>query len=160
MSARVYVAALDAEELATLIAILRPQSPFAILERPDKVGFPSRSEIIVAAEWPVGRVFGKEMELYWEQKDVLYQTRLTCTDASLPPNGFEESLMLAGLEQDTTWYYLWGEDDVAIGGRLDYSRIIPSSGRGQLGVTEYRDQSGRLIFYHYIGLRREVGHGR
>jgi len=54
---------------------------------------------------------------------------------------------------------LWGEEDVAIGGRLDYSRIIPGPGRGQLGVIEYRDDSGRLVFYHYAGLKREVEHG-
>lgn len=159
MSARVYVAALDAEELTALIATLRHQAPFAILERPDKVDFPGRSETIAAAAWLVGRVFGERAELYWEQKDTAYQVRLTCTDGSLLPNGSKEALTLDGLKQDTAWYYLWGEDDVAIGGRLDYSRIIPGSGRGQLGVTEYRDQSGRLVFYHYIGLRREVEHG-
>lgn len=159
MSAKVYVAALDAEELMTLIATLRPQAPFAILERPDKVDFPGRSETIAVADWPVGRVFGAEVELYWEQKDVAYHTRLACLDGSLPSDGFEEACTLDGLEQETAWCYLWGEDDVAIGGRLNYSQAIPGPGRGQLGVVEYRDEAGRLVFYRYVGLKREVEHG-
>jgi len=160
MSAKVYVATMDAEGLTVLIAALRPQVPFAILERPDQVGFPGESETIAAADWPVGRVFGKKVELYWEQEDSAYQTRLTYAGEATPPPEFREMLSLDVPEPEAIWYYLWGEDEVAIGGRLDYSRVIPGRGRGRLGVVEYRDEAGRLVFYRYAGLRREVEHGR
>jgi hypothetical protein len=159
MSTKVYTAELDADKLTTLIAELRVEAPFAILERPDKVDFPGASEMIEAANWPVGRVFGERMELHWEQEGTTYRVRLTRADETTPPPEFGETLVLEGPEPEPVWYYLWGEDEMAIGGRLNYSRAIPGKGRGRLGVVEYRDEEGRLIFYRYIGLRREVEHG-
>jgi hypothetical protein len=160
MSTKVYTAELDADGLTRLIAKLRAEVPFAVLERPDKVDFPSASEMIEATNWPVGRVFGERVELHWEQEGTTYQVRLASADETTPPPGFSEALVLERPEPEPVWYYLWGEDEMAIGGRLNYSRAIPGKGRGQLGVVEYRDGEGRLIFYRYVGLKREVEHGR
>jgi hypothetical protein len=159
MSTKVYTAELGADKLTTLISTLRAEPSFAILERPREVDFPGSSETIVVAEWPVGRVFGEQCELYWEWDGATYQVRLTRADDATPPLGFVEVLALDGMEAGEVWYYLWGEDDMAIGGRLNYSRAIPGQGRGQLGVIEYRDEEGQLVFYRYIGLKREENYG-
>jgi hypothetical protein len=155
----VYTTELGANELTALIATLRGKAPFAILERPNKVDFPGPSETIEAAAWPVGRVFGKQIELHWARKGITYQVRLTQVDEATPSPGFSKVLALNGPEPEPIWYYLWGEDEMAVGGRLNYSRAIPGQGRGQLGVVEYRDEEGRLIFYRYVGLKREANHG-
>jgi hypothetical protein len=159
MSAKVYTAELGDNELAALIATLRAETSFAILERPDKVDFPGASETIDTTNWPVGRVFGGQVELHWERDGATYQVRLSRADGATPPLGFDEILVLDSSEPQPVWYYLWGEDEMAVGGRLNYSRAIPGQGRGQLGVVEYRDQEGRLIFYRYVGLKREANHG-
>lgn len=155
MSTKVYVARLDAAALASLIVTLRIHRSCAILERPDKLDFPGPSEAIDPAEWPIGRVFSDQNELHWEWDGDAYQTRLTRADGLAAPPEFKEVLDLDGTEAERMWYYLWGEDEIAIGGRLEYSRAIPGPGRGQLGIDEYRDQDGRLVFYRYAGLTRE-----
>jgi len=155
MSVKVYIAELGVKKLTKLIAKLRAQAPFAILERPDKVDFLGPSEMIEVPNWPKGRVFGERLELYWEQEGMAYRVRLTCADEAPSPPEFDEVLTLEEPEPEPVWYYLWGEDEIAIGGRLSYSRAIPGKGRGQLGVVEYRDGEGRLVFYRYVRLRRE-----
>lgn len=157
MRTKVYVAILDEPALATLIATLRVNGSCAILERPDKIEFPSRSEPIDPVEWPIGRVFRDQNELHWKRDGDAYQARLTRADGVAAPPEFEEVLALDGPEAERVWYYLWGEEEIAIGGRLGYSRAIPDTGRGQLGIDEYRDQDGRLVFYRYAGLKRECG---
>ena len=154
MSTKVYVARLDEGALATLIVTLRVNGSCAILERPDKIDFPGPSGPIDPVEWPIGRVFRDQNELHWERDGDAYQARLTRADAVAAPPEFKEVLALDGTEAERVWYYLWGEDEIAIGGRLDYSRAIPGTGRGQLGIDEYRDRDGRLVFYHYAGLER------
>jgi hypothetical protein len=93
--------------------------------------------------------------LHWERDGDTYKTRLTRADAVAAPPEFKEVLTLDGTEAERVWYYLWGENEIAIGGRLDYSRAIPGPGREQLGIDEYRDQDGRLFFYRYAGLERK-----
>ncbi|MGH9890490.1 MAG: hypothetical protein ACREA0_00595 [bacterium] len=154
MSMKVYVARLGGTALTALIATLRVNGSCAILERPDKIDFPGPSEPIDPVEWPIGRVFSGQNELHWERDGDAYQARLTRADGLAAPPEFDEVLALDGAEAERVWYYLWGEDEIAIGGRLDYSRAIPP-GRGQLGIDEYRGRDGRLIFYRYAGLRRE-----
>ncbi|MGH8563760.1 MAG: hypothetical protein ACREXW_06570 [Gammaproteobacteria bacterium] len=155
MSTKVYVARLGETALATLIATLWVNGSCAILERPDKIKFPGPSEPIDPVEWPIGRVFNDQNELHWERDGDAYQARLTGGDGLAAPPEFDEVLALDDSDAERVWYYLWGEDEIAIGGRLNYSRAIPGPGRGQLGINEYRDQDGRLVFYHYAGLRRE-----
>lgn len=155
MNVKVYRADLDAAALSTLVATLRDKTSFAILERPDKVKFPGPDEALDPTAWPSGRVFSEEMELRWEQEGGVYRAVLTRSDGAEPPTGFTEVLALDGPEPELVWYYLWGEDEVAVGGRLNYSRAIPGRGRGQLGVVEYRDEAGRLTWYRYLELKRE-----
>ncbi len=159
MSARVYTGEWPLGELTASISRLRAEAPFAILERPDQVDFPSASEAIEPADWPQGRLFGAQIELYWECEGSEYKVRLTFDGESAPPVKLNQVLALDGAEPEPVWYYLWGEDEIAVGGRLRYSRAIPGKGRGQLGIAEYRDEGGRLIFYRYLGLRREESHG-
>ena len=68
----------------------------------------------------MGRVFGEAVELYWEYEGTAYQTRLTYADGTLPSDKFREVFSLDDSEPMLVWYYLWGEDEIAIGGRLDY----------------------------------------
>lgn len=157
MSTRVYTAALCAETLTSAIARLRSESKasFAILERPDKVDFPTATEPIDPIAWPKGRVFDEQTELSWVQNDETYHARYTRQGEAEALPGFQEVLILDGSTLDRVWYYLWGEKELAVGGRVDYSRAIPGTGRGQLLVEEYRDNDSRLIFYRYAGLGRE-----
>jgi hypothetical protein len=161
MSTRVYTAVLCAEVLTAIIACLGSESKerCAILERPDKVDFPDPQDPIDPTAWARGRIFDEQTELYWERDDETYQVRYTRAGEAEPLPGFEEVLVLDDPGPDRVWYYLWGEKEMAIGGRLDYSRAIPGVGRGQLLVEEHRDKDGRLIFYRYAGLKRESDDG-
>ena len=125
-------------------------------ERPDRIDFPGASEEIPVAEWPVGRIFGESAELCWEPEGEAFRTRLAWAGPADLPDGFRQELALNGLAQETLRYYMWGEDDINVGGRLDYTRAIPGPGRGRVRVIEYRDPAGRLVFYRYAGLEREV----
>lgn len=158
MSIRVYAAKLQADALSKLIADLRARPGYAILERPDKLKFAGPSEEIDCSSWPVGHAFDSQVELYWEKDDAEYSVRVACVDIGEAPHGFREVLALDGAEK-SVWYYLWGEDDKAVGGRLKYSQAITGPGRGQLRVAEYRDEEGRLVFYRYLELRREASDG-
>ncbi len=155
MSLKVGIAKMDAEKLFEFVKRFRAEVPFAILESLDKVDFPGPSEDIEPTQWSKGRIFGQGLELYWEQKGSMYYVRLSRDDENPLPPEFDEVEGLSDLNSEPIWYYLWGEDDVAIGGRLDYSRAIPGKGRARLGVIEYRDERGRLVFYRYFGLKRE-----
>ena len=155
MSLRVSVVEMDAKKLSELVKRFRAEAPFAILERLDKVEFPGPSEDIEPAQWSKGRIFGQNLELYWEQNGSMCRVRLSRDDDGSFPPEFGEDAPSLDLSSEPVWYYLWGEDDVAIGGRLDYSRAIPGKGRAKLGVIEYRDEEGRLVFYRYFELKRE-----
>lgn len=157
MSALISTARLNAERLDFTVNAFCPETtPFAILERPDRIYFPGNDEDIAWATWPHGRVFGTKAELRWEQQGEEFNVILFRADGEKPPAGFEEirTLEEPGPGQEE-WFYLWGENDLAIGGRLHYSRALPGEGRAQLGITRYTDNAGRLIFYRYVGLRRE-----
>lgn len=148
MSLRVYTAELAADALTQLIGTVRDEAPFAIVERPDEVEFPGPSDGIDAATWAVGHVFGPQVELHWEKAGAKCSVRLANTQEDTPPPGFSQVLSL-DVAEETVWYYLREGDE----------GTIPGQGRGQLGVMEYRDEEGRLVFYRYVGLKREVSNG-
>lgn len=159
MSTLVAVALLSAEELAAEVDKLRPLAPFAILDRPDAIDFPGWDERVEWPTWPRGRVFGKDAELRWELEAGAWRAVLLRADGGSIPRGFEVVLTLddamAGRPER---YFMWGEKDVAIGGRLNYSRVIPGEGRPELWLVRYVDSVGRLVFYRYVGLNREDAH--
>lgn len=151
----VYTAKLEVHELRALILSRRAEAPYAILERPDKPDFPGSSETIDPAVWPAGRVFGEEVEICWEQDGAAWKLRLITSTEPAPAAHFKKLLDLCAHTSKQVRYYLRGEDDIAVAGRVSYARAIPGSGRGQLSVLEYRDEEGRLEFYRYVGLERE-----
>jgi hypothetical protein len=156
MSARVYAAQLEVDQLPTLIDKVRPHTSFAILERLDNVGFYGSSDKTIVSEWQKGRIFGENIELRWDLDSPYCQAILALSDEIQLPEGFSEVLPLDGYRKEDTCYYLWGEDDIAIGGRLDYSKALPhNKGRVKLTVFEYRDKKGCLVFYRYAGLTPE-----
>jgi hypothetical protein len=155
MGAKVYAANLVAETLDSLVADLKAVAPYAILERLDRVKCPGLDEAWVAHEWASGRIFGEGLELCWESRGGVFHV-VVCRDDGCVPAGLTECLDLDGYQSHVNYYYLWGEDEVRIGRRLEYC-AIPGKGRPQLSVVEYRHrETGRLEFYRYADLRREV----
>ncbi len=151
----VSTALLTPDAVAANVERLRPRAPFAILERAEKIDFPGEREVVRWADWPKGRIFGSDVELRWEEEDGARRATLIELRADIP-SGFEVVLSLdEATAQKPERYFLWGEDDLAIGGRLDYSRVIPQKGRGELWVVRYTDGAGRLLFYRYVSLQRE-----
>lgn len=141
--------------VAANVERLRPRAPFAILECANLIHFPGERDVVQWADWSKGRVFGSDVELRWEEEDGGCRATLVEVSAGVPSD-FEVVLSLdETTAQKPERYFLWGEDDLAIGGRLDYSRVIPGNGRGELWIVRYADSSGRLLFYRYVGLKRE-----
>lgn len=149
MDAKVYTRQLSGDDLARLLAVLRPRLPFAILERVDDVCFPAGNEPLSPADWPQGRAFGPSLEVRWEPKGAGFHTLLV---GDQPPSAhWTEQLDLTGYETDRRCYYLWGPGNVALGRDLAYRAMPPGSGRPQLVVIEYRDPgNGRLIFARHV----------
>jgi hypothetical protein len=154
MGAKVYAADLSSERLAEIAAALRPEAPFAILERLTDLEFPASDTLPNVAEWDKGWLFGPALELRWEQQGPAFRAVLTLTDDRDAPDDFGEpgEVLPAG---EICEYYLWGEDAPDIGRRLIYE-ALPSGGRAKLSVEEFRDpQSHALLFYRYVGMQRE-----
>lgn len=151
----VHAARLDGGGLDGLVAELRETADYVILEGPNEIAFPASDATITASDWQAGRVFNAHAELVWTQQDGGYDVRYVRAEDQPLPEAFEPVLSLAGCTATLTTCYLWGEDDIAIGGRLDYRAILRGHGRPQLKIVEYRDEAGRLVFYRYAGLRRE-----
>ncbi len=155
MGAKVYAADLSSEALVDLVADLRAVAPYAFLERLDRIRCPGLDEVWVAHEWPNGRIFGEALELRWESRGDTFHV-VVCQDDGFAPAGLTECLALDESQPHANSYYLWGEDEIRVGRRLEYC-AIPGKGRPQLSVVEYRHRdTGRLEYYRYAGLRREV----
>lgn len=154
MDVRVYAANLSLEQLVQVINALRPETPFAILERPDDLCFPAPDSLPAIEKWDKGWLFGKPLELRWEQRENGYYAVLTLVDALNPPVEFDKplkSLPSGELHE----YYMWSEEDHRVGRRLVYE-ALPPGGRAKLVIEEFRDpESAKLLFYRYVEMRRE-----
>lgn len=154
MSAQVYVADLSPEQLTRVATELRPEAPFAILERLDGLCFPARDVLPAVAEWDKGWLSGPALELRWERQGATFHAVLTVTDGHGALADFGEPVK-ALPPGETHEYYLWGENDHSVGRQLVY-QALPPSGRAKLVVEEFRDQeSAELLFYRYVEMRRE-----
>lgn len=149
---QVYVQDMSAASLAQLLASLRPQLPYAIVESSAAIAFLASDEPIAPTQWPNGRAFGPRLEIRWELCGDGAHVMLVC-NACLA--AWQEYLDLASCETVQRFYYLWGPDNVALGRALDY-RALPGKGRPQLIVREYCDpDDGRLVFTRDVEMRRE-----
>jgi len=153
MGAKVYDTNLSAQRLTEVAAELRPEAPFAILERPDDLLFPAPEVLPAVGGWDKGWLFGPTLELRWERQGATFHVVLTLADSRDAPADFGEGRILP--DGEICEYYLWGEDDRRIGRQLAY-RALPAGGRAKLAVEEFRDpESHELLFYRYAGMRRE-----
>ncbi len=154
MGARVYVADLSLAQLAQVISALRPDAPFAILERLDDLSFPAPNSLPAVEEWDKGWLFGPPLELRWERQGEVCHAVLTLADDHDAPAGFGEPVKSLP-PGETHEYYLWGEEDHRVSRRLVYE-ALPPGGRARLAVEEFRDpESAELVFYRYVAMRRE-----
>jgi hypothetical protein len=154
MGAHVYATDLTPKRLIELLTELRPEAPFAILERIDGLEFPGPGALPNVAAWDKGWLFGPALELRWERRGPALRTVLTLPDGRQAGEEFGEPVesLPAG---EMCEYYLWGEDDPSIGRRLNY-QALAAGGRAKLVVEEFRDpESFVLLFYRYAGMRRE-----
>ncbi|HEB77290.1 MAG TPA: hypothetical protein ENI90_02040 [Methylothermaceae bacterium] len=155
MAARIYAGEVTADGLETLVENLRPQAPYAVLEKVDDVGFPAGSEAIDPAAWDEGHIFGPALELHWSCIGDDFRAVLTREDDG-DGDGLPQVELLEepGYERKEHAYYLWGEEDTRIGRKMEY-HAIPGGGRVQLVVAEFYDGAGELRHWRYVRLQRE-----
>jgi hypothetical protein len=162
MSLIVHAAQLDSAELTAVVDELwQDPEPRAILEGDTLVRLADGGELLVWGDWPRGRIFDERMELRWDDGDGRFEAILALTDGRPAPTAFAPVMALesGACVEHREWYYLWGEGDQAIGGRLRYSHTLPGEGRAQVGVARYTDATGRMVYHRYFALRREPGDG-
>lgn len=153
---RAYTCDLDADSLSRLLTGLRPQLPFAIVERVDQMRFPASDEALDPTHWPAGRAFGPVQEICWEPGPAGFRTLLICNRC--PGASWQEYLNLAHCESAERVYYLWGPDNIALGRAPQYRALPSGRGRPQLVVVEYNDPgNGRLLLTRDVEMRREGG---
>lgn len=161
MSVTVHAARCGGDALATLLDGLWPETiDSAILKREDAIQVVRHPASPPSWSSPRGRAFGRHAEVRWEQGGMVFHVVLIRDDGAAAPPSFERALTLdeTSVTAEQEWYYLWGEDDLAIGGRLKYGDAIPDAGRAQIGVVRYVDRAGHLILYRYVEMRREPAH--
>ncbi len=158
MCTYVYVAELDGAGLAAVANWIRLQAPFAILENVDDICFPASDATPEMSHWDKGWLFGAGAELRWERRGEKYCTRLAIRRADEVPADLGEpveTFSAQTLDRHERAYYLWGQDTPALGRALVYE-ALSLGGRAQLDIEEFRDPaSGVLLFYRYMGMRRE-----
>lgn len=164
MSAEVFAARVPEDALASLMDNLWPAAmSMAIVEGEERVHFAGGGEQVQWAMWPRGRAFGESLEIRWERDGEAFDVTMIRAGAGAPiPPGFEQVIILGAdaVAEEKEWYYLWGEREMAIEGRLEYAAAIPHKGRAQAGVVRYTDHTGRLILHRYSAVRREPVDGR
>jgi hypothetical protein len=154
MGAHVYAANLSLEQLAQAVTTLRPQAPFAILERLDNLSFPAQDILLSVKEWDKGWLFGRSLELRWEWQGDTSHAVLTMAEGHSAPAEFCGPVKVLP-PGETREYYLWSEGDHRVGRRIKYEALSPG-GRAKLVIEEFRDpQSAKLLFYRYLEMRRE-----
>ncbi|MEW6399741.1 MAG: hypothetical protein AB1503_11365 [Bacillota bacterium] len=153
MDPAVYSGDIDADGLKSLIASLRPQAPYAVLQRVDAVGFPGAEEVFDPVEWEEGRIFGPGVELHWQRGSWGFRVALTREDGG-EGAGLAPVPLPAHLRRQEHGYYLWGEDETRIGRSLRYLSLA-GHGRPRLTVAEFYDQNRELCHWRYVGMGRE-----
>ncbi len=155
MSARVYASQLEAADLIRLLAELRAEAPFAVVERIDRLAFPAQDAPIDPLEWEHGRLFGPKVELRWEASEGRFRGWLTRTDGQAPPTGFELCRDFEGYEAEECDYLLRREGrEVNLSRPLHYEALEPGERPAYLKVEEFYDQAGRLVYYRCVEMHR------
>jgi hypothetical protein len=152
---RIWIAELSHEQLIGWLKPPRIDVPFSILERIDAIDFPACDEDIFPERWLKGRIFGSGFELRWERVQEIYQVRLTGKND--PGHLFAEWPAAGDALTQNTNCYLWGENEMRIGRRLEFRSLPPSGGRLRLKRLEFRHKSNRsLIADRYIEMKWEA----
>ncbi len=150
----VYIQNLTEAALTELLAAHRPQLPFAIVERVDKIDFPASETPLLPAEWTQGRAFGPAVEVQWSAQGADFHTLWISDDP--PAEGWAMALDLTRCEVQTQAYYLWGPDNIALGRSPEYRALPAGDGHPQLVVEEYLDaNNGVFVFARAVAMQRE-----
>lgn len=159
MSVAVWAARRDGDALTGLINGLWPEAvKCGVVESATEAHLADAGQRLTWAEWSRGYVFGPSVEVRWEGSGSVFDVIMTCADEWPATAGFERVLVLddMSLTAQAEWYFLWGEDDVAIRGRLKYAGALRGKGRAKVGVVRYVDDVGRLVFHRYFDMKREL----
>lgn len=159
MSAKVWAAHLDGDALTGLIDGLWPETvKCGVVESSTEARLADAGQRLSWAEWSRGYVFGPSVEVRWEGGGSAFDVIMTCADERPATADFAPVLVLdeASVTPQIEWYFLWGENDVAIRGRLNYAGALRGKGRAKVGVVRYVDHVGRLVFHRYFDMRREL----
>ena len=156
MTDQVHSGKLDVTSLQNIIDVLSPKAPYGIVESLVEIDFPPpNQERIDVTMWPKGRIFCEAFELRWEQVDGGYRVIFAAKNEVKPPEELTKIDYLQLNPPGNQKYYCWNERDPRLSRTLDY-RCVPGRGNVKLTVLEYRDYHGRLVFWRYAEMKREV----
>jgi len=161
MPERLWTATLTTAQIALWLKPPRSEAPFTVLERLTEIDFPASEEIIDAAAWEQGRIFGVQFELRWKREGNMYRVWLSGVlaapnvDSERQLEGAEELIYLANTTGEADSCFLWGRDEVRVARAPNYRALPDGKGRPQLSLHNFRSPNGKLVFSRYTGMAWE-----